>query len=469
MNAPWWRRPLQGRAFRTAPEPGARLFGRIRLRLTVLYCGVLAAALLVFGVLLYLGVQQMLFSPIHNDLVRRANRLSLAWQASPLRGCSQVGIGIQGIAPRAPRAIPRPPVLAPGVRGPFFAACFGPGATPGLTTANAPPSFLDNRLALQALRVGTAGDQIDGGEGVGTVLRYAEAVPDITGAGTLGVVQVGEPVEGQVLAQRALLKLLLIMGGLSMLVAAAAGLLLSGRALSPARIAFSRQQTFVAAAAHELRTPLTLLRADAEVLLRGKGRLSAEDAELLEDIVAESAHMSSLATNMLTLARLDAGQVHLEQEVVNLRELMQGLVRRVSAFAADRAITVTAGVGQPVLVLADRLMLEQALLILLDNALKYNMQGGTVRIGARQEGDRALVDVVDSGIGIPPEHLSRLGERFYRVDPARSRQMGGVGLGLSIARAIAVQHSGSLSLASDPGRGTTATISLPALRQSPDH
>jgi hypothetical protein len=232
MNAPWWHR-LQRHLRPTATEPGARLFSRIRLRLTLLYCGVLAGALAVFGVLLYLGVQEMLFSPIKQDLARRADRLSVAWQLAPVRGCNQPSLLPRPALPSASASgAPKAPALTLGVRGPMFAACFGPDGSLGLSTANAPPRFLKKGLALDALRTGSTSDQIDGGEGVGTVLRYAAAVPDPTGPGILGVVQVGEPIEGQALALHALLELLVILGGFSLLVAAAAGLLLSGRALA---------------------------------------------------------------------------------------------------------------------------------------------------------------------------------------------------------------------------------------------
>jgi signal transduction histidine kinase len=250
------------------------------------------------------------------------------------------------------------------------------------------------------------------------------------------------------------------------------GLFLSNRALAPARLAWTNQQRFIADAAHELRTPLTLLRADAEVLLRSHGQLEEEDAMLLEDIVAETNHMSKLASNLLTLARLDNSVSHREHEVVNLAEIARAGARRIQALADQAEITIQLTSNEAILVIGDPVLLEQAVLALLDNAIKYNRHGGQVTVRTAIQQGQALLEVCDTGIGIAAEDLSHLGERFYRVDKARSRQAGGTGLGLSIARGIAAAHGGSLTLTSIPDQGTTATLLLPlaqATRSEREH
>src|SRR5207302_7859023 len=127
----------------------------------------------------------------------------------------------------------------------------------------------------------------------------------------------------------------------------------------------------------------------------------------------------------------------------------------------QKSITVQVeNTGAP-FVIGDPLLLEQALLVLLDNALKYNRQGGHVTVRTAERDGQALLEVRDSGIGIAAEHVPHLGERFYRVDKARSREAGGTGLGLSIARSIAAAHRGQLSLSSIPEQGTTVTLTLP--------
>jgi len=196
----------------------------------------------------------------------------------------------------------------------------------------------------------------------------------------------------------------------------AGGWYLASKALLPARLAFQRQRDFIANVSHELGTPLALLRANAEVLLRNRSRLAEEDAALLEDIVAETTYMDKLTGNMLLLARMDAGQLRVEQEELDLGRLAEGVVRRAQKLADQGKITLT---------------------------FQQN----------------------DTGIGIAPEDLSRLGERFYRADKARSRAVSGHGLGLSIVRGIVAAHRGQLTLTSEPGKGTSAIISLPATRQ----
>jgi signal transduction histidine kinase len=304
---------------------------------------------------------------------------------------------------------------------------------------------------------------------VGHIYRYAQAVPNPNGNGYIGVVVVGEPIQTQQDALSLILILLLSIGGLTLLGAGLGGLFLANRALEPARLAWKNQQRFIGDAAHELRTPLTLLRADAEVLLRSREHLEPEDAELLEDIVTETDRMSTLATNMLTLARLDNNSTHRELEVVNLTDVALANVRRVQAMADQTGISLQLETHDSVLVIGDPILLEQAVLVLLDNAIKYNRPGGRVTISAEVKDTNAVLKVSDTGIGIAAEHMPHLGERFYRVDKARSREAGGSGLGLSIARSIAEAHGGSLTLSSVPDQGTTVTIKLPVARSTRTH
>src|SRR5438034_3282112 len=171
-----------------------------------------------------------------------------------------------------------------------------------------------------------------------------------------------------------ILRLLVIIVGLTLIGSGLGGLFLADRALVPARLAWNNQQRFIGDAAHELRTPLTLLRADAEVLLRSREKLESEDAELLEDIVTETDHMSTLATNMLTLARLDNNSSHREHEVVNLTDVALAGTRRVQALADQERISIQIESIDPVLVIGDPTLLEQTVLVLLDNAINYNLR-----------------------------------------------------------------------------------------------
>ncbi|MDE3230725.1 MAG: hypothetical protein KGO05_12675, partial [Chloroflexota bacterium] len=299
------------------------------------------------------------------------------------------------------------------------------------------------------------------------VMREACVVRDPTSGQVLGVVQAGQPI-GHTLEQlHALLVLLLIVGGFTVLISALGGFLLSARALVPARLAYSRQQRFIADVSHELRTPLTLLRADAEMLLRGRAKLSEDDAELLEDIVDETARLAALTSSLLTLARLDSDSRLPERETIDLAEVANQVARRVEAYASERQVTMRLEADPGLLISGARDLIDQAALILVDNAIKYNHTGGTVDVQAERRGERVALIVRDSGVGVAPEHLAHLGERFFRPDKARARQdgqAGGAGLGVSIARSVAAAHQGTLTFTSAPGEGLTATLELPAAR-----
>ena len=351
-----------------------------------------------------------------------------------------------------------------GFQRPEQVACFDQNGNllAGQNTTSFPSAFLTNSIAKTALQTGQpAHDIVDAGGTTGQIYRYALVVPNQTGNGNVGVVLIGESVQPQESALSLLLTLLLSIGGVALLGAGAGGLFLANRALDPARLAWTNQQRFIADASHELRTPLTLLRADAEVLLRGRDRLDAEDAVLLEDIVVEANRMSRLSNSLLTLARLDNTSLHREHEVVNLVELAQKGARRVQALTEQSGIMLQVENIDTPYMIGDPLLLEQAVLVLLDNAIKYSYSGGHVIVRAKTKDEQALIEVSDNGVGIDAEHLPHLGERFYRVDKARSREAGGTGLGLSIACSIAVTHGGALSFSSTPGQGTTVTLTLP--------
>lgn len=441
--------PQQFRRWRSRHrDPATALFRGLRLRLTLWYSGVLTVSLLLAGIGLYFGVERLVLRPITQDVDRQVAQMARDWAREG-----------------------RPPCPLPGASRSvsFYAVCFEvedddlePTDDVKELEPEPPHEFLDDDLAHRALAQGTASDVVDGGHEVGALYRTAQVVRDRSSGSVLGVVQGGRSIAEQRSALTALRTILLALGGVALLVATLGGLFLSGRALAPARLAFARQQAFIADASHELRTPLTLLRANAEVLLRRRDRFDPEDAALLEDIVAETAHMDHLASNLLTLARLDANRLQLEYDVVDLSELIAAIARRVAALAAERQIVVEVAADRRVVIVGDRQALEQAALILVDNALKYTPPGGRVTLRTDTSDGEAHLVVADTGVGIDPAHLPRLGERFYRVDKARSRETGGVGLGLAIARGIAAAHGGTLRLESQPGRGTTATLTFPA-------
>ena len=242
---------------------------------------------------------------------------------------------------------------------------------------------------------------------------------------------------------------------------------LAGRALVPIQQAFARQQTFVADAAHELRTPLTSLRVAVELLLRHRNMKQQDDNQLLDDVRAELERLERLANDLLTLARSDLGELSLAVGELDLHALVAETVRRIQPLAAEYGTQITlVGPDQPLWLEGDPDRLQQVLLILLDNALKYG-QGGQVTVQVERQGHQATVHVVDNGPGIPTEALQKVFDRFYRLDPARPT--GGSGLGLSIARSLVTAHGGKIEVTSVLGKGTTVTVRLPVVQMGDGH
>ncbi len=272
----------------------------------------------------------------------------------------------------------------------------------------------------------------------------------------------GESLQPEESALHSLLLVLIVSAAGGLLLSLAGAWFLVSRSLIPIQRAYNRQREFSADAAHELRTPLTVLHAATDVLQQHRDEPLTANAQLFEDIQHEIVRMERLTSDLLTLARSDLGELELAVGEVDLEALAGTVVRQVTPLAQERGIALGLEPAKaPVSVEADPNRLQQVLLILLDNALKYTPAGGQVRVHVARHGNEATLAVSDSGEGISAEHLSRLFDRFYRVDPARSRAQGGAGLGLAIARSLVAAHGGQLSLTSQPGAGTTALVRLP--------
>lgn len=223
---------------------------------------------------------------------------------------------------------------------------------------------------------------------------------------------------------------------------------------------FSEVRRFTADAAHELRTPLTVLRSEVEVALR-KQQSAPEHQPLLSSVLEELGRMSRLTDQLLTLSRRDAGVEHVASAPLDLHAMIAGVIDAMRPMADSKELQLRLDGEGPVLVMGDEGRLRQALINLVDNALKYTPEGGTVVVRVGQQDLAPTVSVEDTGIGIPPEHLPHVFDRFYRVDKARTRAQGGTGLGLSIAQSIVTAHGGTIEIVSALGRGTICTVTLP--------
>jgi signal transduction histidine kinase len=280
----------------------------------------------------------------------------------------------------------------------------------------------------------------------------------LPGAGPDQVIQVGRLLDDQQRVLDALVRVLAVLGGVGALLIAAASWWVAGRTIAPAQSAWEKQQAFVANASHELRAPLTVVRASAEVARRGPGVTDAQRA-LLDDILDEVDHMSRLVEDQLLLSRLDAGQLRLTRERIDLEGLLGDVGRKFSRLATEHQVELQIDVVGAPAIAGDPTRLRQVLLILLDNALRHTPGGGRITLSSCIEGKRAAIVVADTGRGIPPEDLPHVFERFYRSSQAGDAD--GSGLGLAIARGLTEALGGNITLQAEPGRGTRARMSFP--------
>jgi heavy metal sensor kinase len=225
---------------------------------------------------------------------------------------------------------------------------------------------------------------------------------------------------------------------------------------------FEEVRRFTADAAHELRTPLSILRNEAEVALRVP-RDSEQYRTSLEEMLEEIEHMSRLSEALLFLFKEDSGLGAQPREILALDQLARKTADHMRVVATERQQELTLVNLTPCFVLGDGEQICRLLYNLLDNAIKFTPEGGTIEIGVEYHKHQARVIVSDTGIGIAPEHLPHIFDRFYRADSARSPRIGGNGLGLSICKSIAEAHRGTVDVESEPEKGTRVVLTLPAV------
>lgn len=230
---------------------------------------------------------------------------------------------------------------------------------------------------------------------------------------------------------------------------------------------FRELRRFTADASHELRTPLTAIRSVGEVGLRGH-RDEDTYRNIIGSMLEETDRLAQLVDGLLTLSRADSGRVKIQPENVNLGDIAREVVDYLGVLAEEKGQSISLEVAEPVHAHADRLIIRQAVVNLVDNAIKYSSGNSSIRIVTRQGPQGAILEVIDAGPGIPFEHRVHIFERFYRVDKVRSRKVGGAGLGLAIARWAVEINGGHIEIESKEGHGSTFRIVLPLQKTGSD-
>ena len=451
----------------------------IRRRITLWNVGVLALTLAVLGASLLYTLRANLLRGVDRDLARFAGRLQR-----------------QAQDPSPPIFSPRPGPEGPGGR-------FGPSLR---DLQDRPLSPFPDRAAWDPDTFSPAAR----GQTVYSTLRFENeplrvlSVPLRRGGEIIGVAQLARPLADEAGEVRGVANALLALIPLALLIAGAGGAFLTGRALRPVRQitqaagrleaadlserlsvdgsdefaelaatfngmlsrleeafarltqAYEQQRRFTADASHEMRTPLTIIKAQTSLALLEPH--TEEDRQTWEAIDGAADRTIRLVQDLLLLARSDAGQLRLSLAPCPLQDILEQARAAVVGPAAPISLELPT---PPPIVCGNADALVRMFGNLLTNAARYTPADGQIFLRAENAASQVRVLVRDTGEGIPPEHLPHIGERFYRVDAARSEESGGSGLGLAICRSIAEAHGGSLTIESTVGRGTTVSVFLP--------
>ena len=463
-------------------------FNSLRTRVTTWYVGLLATALLVFGAALYLSVESYLMTTLQNSLVAEASAISTNFVSEEEH---------KGMAWMSGEIIE---AYAPEQSGRFIRITRHDGAVI-YQSGFSREAYIDpqdvSRPVISTLKRSFRKER---GNRKHRLLVYSQ--PYTSGSGTDYLIETGASLAPVERVLHTLLQTLSLITPLILLAAALGGHFLMERPLRPLvalanhaeRIgmhalgerlpvvatgdemermsqslnrmitrledALNHDRRFSADVSHELRTPLTILRGELEHVVQTPN-LENATKEALGSALEEIDRMAKIVDDLLAIARVDAGTEALDRQCVDLGAIAQWTVDQMQLLAADKQINLNCKTNGPVQIVADQARIQQVLVNLLDNAIKYTPRGGMIGITVHVVQDKAVLEVRDTGIGIPAESLPHVFKRFYRSDQARSRESGGTGLGLSIVQAICNAHGGTVNVESANGLGTVVRVGLP--------
>lgn len=258
-----------------------------------------------------------------------------------------------------------------------------------------------------------------------------------------------------------LIVVLIAIGGITIIILAIISYYLANWAIKPISLAWEKQQQFVADASHELKTPLTVIQTTTDVLLSNKDHTIRSEQKWINYIQSETERMSKLVSDLLYLAKVDSNESLIKPSSFNLSESIINVTLPFESIVFESGKELLMNIEPDLMYNGEEARLQQVVVILLDNALKHAPIHTKIEINLHQVGSTYHLEVSNEGEGIPPEHLHKIFERFYRVDSSRARETGGYGLGLSIAKSIIDQHQGSISATSTLNGVTTFRVTLP--------
>ena len=468
----------------------------LRFRLTVWYAGLLSGLLVLFGASVYIGLNQYLKLTLRDSLAKEARQIGETLLVNiAISGEEYVDDEIKEH-------------LAPEINGTFIRITRSDGSK--LYESGPPRDASFNPANVNATRTditqeSSRVERISGG----TELLIS-TVPFTLRDGARFVIEAGAPLKQSESVLHGLLLTFAVGLPIFVAIAIAGGYVLMKRALSPvgeitrtaeqitsrrlserlpvpptgdelealsvalnkmiARIehSFRHINRFTADASHELRTPLTVLRGELEAIAR-RPKLDDDVRETVGSALEETERLAKIVESLLSISRLDAGEALSKAERFDLAELAASTAEQMRLLADDKRVDLRCDVPSRVEVEGDPGRLKQVVVNLLDNAIKYTGDGGKVDLTVSTMNGNAVLEVSDTGIGIPAQSITHVFERFYRVDKARSRQMGGTGLGLSIVHAICKSHGGRVRAESIEGQGSRFTVELPLANSRKEH
>lgn len=409
------------------------MFDSVRTRLTLWYAGVLALSLIAFALVIYYAAAKGLHDRQDESLRSTAHTVASAYVEE---------IGEAHSLTKAAEIV--------------LVELTFPNRYVQILDSNGHPIAVSKNLSGTVLSIppGTAGFV--------TVDGMRVAVVPVSTDRTLGYAAVAEPLSVLEEGLGQLRRDFFAGVPLVLLLASFGGYFLSRKSLAPIALMISEQQRFIADASHELRTPLAVLRGETEVAL-GKTRTVEEYQESLTLIQEEAERLSRIVEDLFILARQPIeSPTALIKEPVSLTEVVKDCARAAQVLAVRKGVRLKLENDSPSIALnADGELIKRMILNLLDNAVKYTPEGGEISLALEKHNGSAEIVVRDTGIGLSERDQLRVFDRFYRVDKARSRALGGAGLGLSIVRSIVEAHGGNITIDSTPRHGSTFTVSLP--------